>query len=616
LIHNLPDRELQRRLELLELSEQEIRAALANQNLPLYDRLSLAGDTVPEFFEEVDDPRQSQEPLEVFPDDESEASEMADIPAWAQQILAQQNAQLTQLTQLMQNNINNPVAGGNNDRPIRPEYIFDFSPTDSPDDTNYYLFSERITDMVAQYGEAKVLLSLVACLKNTRAKNWYTSLSDADKTRLHTSTQDWKDVLKRDFGIKAYRAKQLAQRETFSFSQGRPVLQYFDRKVACLRVAETIDEDMQCSEIKVGLRDPEFRSAIRLAPANNTIAWLRQELTDLESDCRALWTKSQRSYKYPAPKQAVAPAKDPEKKVSGYQRGGRGSSRGGYYRGGRSENRKEPLAIAGNANKAPPRPCRFCGGSHWDRECNFAKPTATAYHCYHIDMSQEDYDLAEEVYEEMQGEVFAVAVAEESGSNEEDNYYFESDNDDEVLSDDDTSQYWDDITDHYSQPEQETSSWTSIRAPPLPSLKAPPSVLESPLNVTARIMHVNDNNTQLCDTCLKEFPSRNSLFAHLRQNEHFITKTSQVPIDQLDVIESTADTTGVGTGYAFRDHNYCEIRYKFAPNDDSSSWGCLDTGSSMSLIDEDLLRARPWIDRIRLRRAIKVKGVNGEALDA
>ena len=73
----------------------------------------------------------------------------------------------------------------------------------------------------------------------------------------------------------------------FSFSQGRPVLQYFDKKVACLRIAEVLDEDMQCAEIKEGLRDPEYRSAIRLAAANNTIAWLRQELTVLESDCRA-----------------------------------------------------------------------------------------------------------------------------------------------------------------------------------------------------------------------------------------------------------------------------------------------------------------------------------------
>ena len=82
-------------------------------------------------------------------------------------------------------------------------------------------------------------MSLVACLKNTRAKNWYMSISNA---RLRTSTQDGKELLKRDFGIKPFRAKQLAQRETFSFSQGRPVLQYFHKKVACLFAEVRVEE--------------------------------------------------------------------------------------------------------------------------------------------------------------------------------------------------------------------------------------------------------------------------------------------------------------------------------------------------------------------------------------
>lgn len=122
---------------------------------------------------------------------------------------------MNQLAQIIQNNNNNTNNG--NENPIRAEYIFDFAPLDSPDDTSYYLFTERIVDMVAQYGEGKVLLSLVACLKNTRAKNRYTSLSDTDKTRLRTSIQDWKDLLKRDFGIKPLR-------ETFSFSQGTTIV--------------------------------------------------------------------------------------------------------------------------------------------------------------------------------------------------------------------------------------------------------------------------------------------------------------------------------------------------------------------------------------------------------
>src|SRR6202043_3552256 len=76
--------------------------------------------------------------------------------------------------------------------------------------------------------------------------------------------------------------------------------------------------------------------------------------------------------------------------------------------------------------------------------------------------------------------------------------------------------------------------------------------------------------------------------------------------------QSIAQQRGVGSGYAFRDHNYCEIRYKFVPEEDSN-WGCLDTGSGMSLIDEDLLTTLLWKKRTRLRHSIKVKGVSGVA---
>ena len=155
------------------------------------------------------------------------------------------------------------------------------------------------TSMIAQYNEQRVLPSLVSCLKNERARTWYTSLSDTDKTLLRTAVANWKTFLIRDFGIKPFRTKQLAQRETFSFAQGRPVLKYFNTKLACLKIACIKDPDMQCSEIRDGIKDPEFRTVIRLKEANNTTAWLRQELMDLETDCQAIWQKSQRASRPP-----------------------------------------------------------------------------------------------------------------------------------------------------------------------------------------------------------------------------------------------------------------------------------------------------------------------------
>jgi len=63
-------------------------------------------------------------------------------------------------------------------------------------------------------------------------------------------------------------------------------------------------------------------------------------------------------------------------------------------------------------------------------------------------------------------------------------------------------------------------------------------------------------------------------------------------MDDVEVIESTVDCTGVGSGYAFRDHNYCKIKYKLSPEDDAD-YSCLDTGSSISLVDADLFASYP-----------------------
>ena len=143
--------------------------------------------------------------------------------------------------------------------------------------------------MVAQYDEGQILPSLVSCLKNERARMWYASLSNRDKNNMRASTQGWKDVLKRDFGIKPFRAKQLAAHEKFSFSQGRAVLNYFDRKIACLYISGVEEEDIQCHEIKDGIKDPKLWSLIRLHGVDNSMAWLRQELIDMENDAKSLW---------------------------------------------------------------------------------------------------------------------------------------------------------------------------------------------------------------------------------------------------------------------------------------------------------------------------------------
>ena len=157
---------------------------------------------------------------------------------------------------------------------LRQDILYKFSPSDSPDDLDYFTFSERITDLVLQYGERRVLASLLACLENQRAKTWYASLEAADKALLRTSTANWQILLKRDFGIPPYRAKQLAARERFSFAQNKPILPFLEKKIALLRISGTLDVDLQCHDIRDSLMDPEFRTALRLKPEGNTLTAL------------------------------------------------------------------------------------------------------------------------------------------------------------------------------------------------------------------------------------------------------------------------------------------------------------------------------------------------------
>src|SRR5437667_1895796 len=172
--------------------------------------------------------------------------------------------------------------------------------------------------------------------------------------------------------------------------------------VACLRLAGQHDEDMQCREIKERIRNPEFRSQIRLANQGNMLVWLRQELIELEADCRALWMENQRNRQAPFARNApVMPSCRETNQYSSPQgpddwrnaggnlprpddrnicdnfcgRNGYGFGRG---RGGRTitgppatGNPTEHLAITVSSSTTLPHPCHFCGSNHWDRDCTY-----------------------------------------------------------------------------------------------------------------------------------------------------------------------------------------------------------------------------------------------------
>jgi hypothetical protein len=90
-----------------------------------------------------------------------------------------------------------------------------------------------------------------------------------------------------------------------------------------------------------------------------------------------------------------------------------------------------------------------------------------------------------------------------------------------------------------------------------------------------------------CSTCTAEFFSKNRLFKHLREYQHF--QKSQP--DDSTMFHSTIDTDVIkstsvpvsGAGLSFRSYNFTEIQVNFSPASDPL-WVCLDSGCGMSCI--------------------------------
>src|SRR5271155_4625387 len=89
----------------------------------------------------------------------------------------------------------------------------------------------------------------------------------------------------------------------------------------------------------------------------------------------------------------------------------------------------------------------------------------------------------------------------------------------------------------------------------------------------------------ICRTCKQAFPSRNALFYHLSETFHYLR--SAIKSVFHPIVASTAPRRKVGTGTAFKDFNYCEIRFQLSPQSLlTESWGGAPTGGGVSLVDE------------------------------
>src|SRR5277367_4994309 len=112
----------------------------------------------------------------------------------------------------------------------------------------------------------------------------------------------------------------------------------------------------------------------------------------------------------------------------------------------------------------------------------------------------------------------------------------------------------------------------------------------------------------ICRTCKETFSSRNALFSHLRKMFHYLRSTIRSIL--RPIVASKAQRRKVGTGTAFKDFSYCEVRYQFSSTS-SDAWGCADTGSGMSLVDESVLESGALSSR-KSQSPVHIKGLGNE----
>ena len=301
---------------------------------------------------------------------------------------------------------------------MKPEMVGIFEPSSLEDTTAAKIFMDAIDDSVAADGEEQTLGVLRRCIRGDTAVSWKTSLCDADKVRMRTSTKGWKDILERDFFPRKAVRLMTANKEVFRWNQNRKPLDYATEKARLLRIAGIKDEDEIVEQIHAGfINTPELFGNLEnciMPNGGNTVSGYRMHVArhqDAAKSAHDLRNGSYSNRNYAnrfgtsGTKESSA-STDKDKQLSG------GTVKPGDKR--RSSNGKRS------------RPCRWCQGEHWDYECDKRgkgdRPRVSAYYAHmgkdniHTDMlfeMDENEDIEKE-YEELQKAFFAASYLEDN----------------------------------------------------------------------------------------------------------------------------------------------------------------------------------------------------------
>lgn len=257
------------------------------------------------------------------------------------------------------------------------------SDLDEFDGTDIYSFFMSIDAALSQFSPKLVAGVMARNLKGI-AKVWFQNLNELSREAVLSNAFTFKEALRQEFEEDKAISRQTASDRKWQVTR-EPLMTYFYEKLKLITNAfKGMDSTDQCLEIREGLPD-DFKLLVRTTmAAKPTLDHLRKELKTLEQDYLANRKKKPFAFQQQqVPQQALV--KSPAQNLVKTEQG---NGKSGNRRPPSLRDTFNPKFIGQSPNPANPsqmirtytvpdgsnrvlmlnRPCRTCGGNHFDFE--------------------------------------------------------------------------------------------------------------------------------------------------------------------------------------------------------------------------------------------------------
>ena len=265
-------------------------------------------------------------------------------------------------------------------RALRPQDIMMYDPAKQ----TVGFFIRRFRHIAELEGHRAVLRVLPLCLEND-ALEWHNGLSPTVQHEMNQSLAIWEDELLREYRPDRFESIRKAQEMTFRFGKDTTLSQYLSRKTNTLRDGGIHDETLlvhylwEGLDAQLALATPvrqdydTVESFSRRVRANETAAKKVHDLFKRNAARPTTNTQASNQYQPRTDNRFVPSANRVQRLINNYQNQ-KATPAVVLPTPAKPDFKKVPLS--GNANSRipatktrPPRPCRHCGGPHWDKDC-------------------------------------------------------------------------------------------------------------------------------------------------------------------------------------------------------------------------------------------------------